>query len=103
MFGKRKRRIAELEQQLEEARRDLAIAVVPLGPLRQKFEVRKGAWYRVAFSFRHTGAPFLDLTDLFVGADDGLSPYFEGTTPQEGSATWIDGAIITESRDAEQA
>lgn len=99
MFNRKAKRIAELEQQLEEARRDLAIAVVPLGPLRQKVEVRTGRWYEVRFRFRHTGAPFLDLADLFLGADDATSPYFEGTATQEGSTAWVDGVLITESRD----
>lgn len=91
MFGRRKlkARVAELEQKLEEAHRDLAVAVVPLGPLRQKITVQKGRWYRVSFQFRHTGAPILDLENLFLGADDSMSPYFSGTTPQNGSDTWV--------------
>ena len=55
MFGRKAKRIAELEAQLKDARENLAVAVVPTGLISQRIEVRKGQWYVVSFRCRHNG------------------------------------------------
>lgn len=81
LFGRRERkRIAELEEENRALREDLAVAVVYAGHpgLRQRIEVRKGAWYTVSYRYRHHGGPYLDLADLFVGLEDAPLEYFDG-------------------------
>lgn len=77
-FGRKARRIAELEQQLDHAMKNLAVAYAPIGAsyMTQKVTVEKGMWYRVSYRFQHNGTRQLTLSDIFVGAE---SPaYFDG-------------------------
>lgn len=78
--GWRKRRIAELEQELLDTRENLAIARVVAGSVSQDITVRKGVWYRVSYSYLHTGGPILDVANLFVAEDDSHVDltYFDG-------------------------
>lgn len=83
MFNRKAKRIAELEQQLEDALENLAVAVVPVGGVRQRVRVTKGQWYQVSFRYRHTGAPILDLADVFFGTTEPTAAYFTGVTVTE--------------------
>lgn len=68
-FGRKARRIAELEQQLDHAMSNLGVAYVPIGApyMTQKLTVEKGVWYVVSYKFQHTGDRELMMADLFVG------------------------------------
>lgn len=70
MFGRKAKRIAELEAQLKDARENLAVAVVPTGLISQRIEVRKGQWYVVSFRCRHNGGAVLDVANLFMGEEE---------------------------------
>lgn len=78
-FGRKARRIAELERQLEHAMNNLAVAYVPIAApcMTQKVTVEKGKWYVVRYEFQHVGAPDLLLGEIFVG-EIGASAYFDG-------------------------
>lgn len=83
MFGRKAARIAALEAEVKDLRENLAVAVVPVGGITTKIEVRKGLWYRVSYLYRHNGGPILDVQNLFVGHEDLAGPYFDGTVPPE--------------------
>jgi len=78
-FGRKARRIAELEKQLDDAMNNLAIAHVYAGHpgLQQAITVEKGAWYQVSYRYRHNGGSLLDVADLLV-VKDPSTPFFEG-------------------------
>jgi hypothetical protein len=78
-FGRKARRIAELEKELDDAMNNLAIAHVHAGhpALQQAITVEKGAWYQVSYRYRHNGSSLLDIADLFVAKGDSAL-YFEG-------------------------
>ena len=71
MFGRKTRRIAELETTLADAYENLAVAVVKFGnpSFSQRITVRKGMWYRVSYLYRHDGSSSLEVKDLFVGEE----------------------------------
>lgn len=80
MFGKKARRIAELELQLVDAKENLAVAVVSTRHpgITQRIEVRKHIWYNVSYRFLHDGGSQLKLSDLLVENGSLENEYFDG-------------------------
>lgn len=78
MWGRKKKRIAELEAELQHAKENLGVARVLAGHpgLMQDIVVEKGAWYNVSYQFKHTGGPQLSISSLIVERSPGLDPYF---------------------------
>ena len=83
MFNKKKKRIAELEKELKNARENLAAAYVRTGfhpSFENRVEVVKGTWYRHSYLFMHDGSSDLRVKDLMILAEDShIKPhYFDG-------------------------
>lgn len=95
MFGRKAKRIAALEKENKDLRENLAVAVVPVGHavFNQRITVEKGKVYRVAYSFRHTGAKYLDLAELFIEREDASPTYFDGSGGEGDplTYTWMGG------------
>lgn len=81
-WGRKAKRIAELEKELVHTRENLGIARVVRAPgFAQDVVVEKGVWYNVAYQFQHTGGTTLLLNDLVVTKvrdSRKSSPYFDG-------------------------
>lgn len=80
LWGRKAKRIAELEAEVIELRDNLAVAVVKIAPqMNARIVVRRDTWYRFSYSIRHTGTEFLDISDLILVSDDQpLTDYFDG-------------------------
>lgn len=84
MFGRKARKIRELEEQLLDALENLACVTLEFpGPARASFEaapVRKGAWYRASIEFQvaDDGNSF---RNVFLGERPDVPPYFDGGGP----------------------
>lgn len=80
-WGRKAKRIAELEKELRHTRENLAVARVVMAPgLAQDVVVEKGVWHRVTYQFQHTGESVLRLDNLLVERVDFTPSYFDGET-----------------------
>lgn len=81
MWGRKAKRIVELEQELQHAKNNLAVArvVTGAGYLTQNVVVEKGMWYRISYQFQHTGSKVLRVADLILEpVGQPITSYFDG-------------------------
>lgn len=80
MFGRKQKRIEELEAELRDALANLVNVTVQFPePARASFRAaaaRKGQWYRASAQFR-VGDDSRELTDIFI-SESPSDPYFDG-------------------------
>jgi hypothetical protein len=82
MWGRKAKRIRELEEQLVDARENVARVNVqiPRGMV-MVAEVRRGVWHTVSYRFMvDQTLKNVDFGDVSVVANE-LTPYFDGSTP----------------------
>lgn len=84
MFGRKARRIAELEAELKDARENLTNVTVQFpAPARTAFEaaaVRKGVWHTASVRFMVDDAGSR-LHGMYLGEEEAPGPYFDGSMP----------------------
>lgn len=87
MWNRKKKRIAELEEHLQDALENLTnVTVVFPEPVRMSFAqvgVRKGIWYRaeVKFMVSDTGQSISSLGLYDISSEPFTRPYFDGSFP----------------------
>lgn len=84
MWGRKARRIRELEASLQDALDNLMTVQVqfPASVWQTVRGIRKGMWYRVSYLFM-ASADSVSYGDVFVGEEQAGQVYFEGTTKPE--------------------
>lgn len=91
MFGRKAKRIAELEGKLQDALENLVHVTVQFPkPAQVAFEavrVRKGVWHQASVSFKvddHGST----LTGMYLGEQPPVQEYFDGSNVEQWTDSW---------------
>jgi phenylpyruvate tautomerase PptA (4-oxalocrotonate tautomerase family) len=93
MWGRKQKRIEELEDQLADTLANLVHVTVPMPPnVGQTIAgCRKGIWHRVSYMFMVTTEQTTPVTDVFVEEVEPRSSYFDGATYVTEAHGWVGG------------